>query len=226
MVDPKAEFYTGSTLTDTNIDGTAGYARTRYNWKKTTYATYSSTTNWINLLTSGTANPLVDQNSINSAYVAATKITDPWTGLPISYGPGPWTLYCSPDLKFTAERIRSALQLRTVGASKTSSTNATPLLVTDGKNVIEFEIVASAYIGALCDQAAAASNTAITRNTWWIGKPDEAFSWQVGQELVNQEAIPGAGDMFNRVLEKQTRCFDCKTAFVLNPRYILQNMAT
>ncbi len=221
-------------LTDTNpYDGTAGYKRTRYNWKGTVYATYESAagTDWINLLTSSSsstywgANPLVDQNSINGAYVTATKICDPWTGLPIGYGQGPWTLFCSPDLKFTADRIARSTQYVTVKGDA-ATTNYAPQQHSDIGTVIQFKVVDSAYIGALCDLAAAASNTNILRTTWWIGKPEEAFSWQTAQELVNQEAIPGAGDMFNRVLEKQTRCFDCKTGYTLNPRYIIQNMAS
>lgn len=222
------------TLTDTNPnDGTAGYTRTRYNWKTKSYATYESAagTDWINLLTSSSsstywgANALVDQNSINGAYVTATKICDPWTGLPIGYGQGPWTLFCSPDLKFTAQRIARTVEYLTVGGTAATA-NFAPQQASDIPTVIPFKIVDSAYIGALCDLAAAASNTNILRTTWWIGKPEEAFSWQTAQELVNQEAIPGAGDMFNRVLEKQTRCFDCKTAYVLNPRYIIQNNAS
>jgi hypothetical protein len=222
------------TLTDTDpFTGKAGYTRTHYNWKGTQYATYggSASTNWINLLTSSAsgsylgANPLTDQNNINNAYVTATMICDPWTGIPIGYGQGPWTLFCSPNLKFTAERILRTIEYLTV-SGPAATTNFAPQMATGGQTVIPFNVVSSSYIGALCDQAASASNTAITRQTWWIGKPEEAFSWQTAQELVNQEAIPGAGDMFNRVLEKQVRCFDCKTAFVLNPRYILQCMAT
>lgn len=221
------------TLTDTNpMDGTAGYTRTRYNWKGTAYATYASSgANWINLLTGAAtstyfgANPLTDQQSINGAYITATKICDPWTGLPIGYGQGPWTLFCSPDLKFTASRILRTLEYVTVGGTA-ATTNYAPQQHSDIGPVIPFKVVDSAYIGALCDLAAAASNTNILRTTWWIGKPEEAFSWQTAQELVNQEAIPGAGDMFNRVLEKQTRCFDCKSAYALNPRYVIQCMAS
>jgi hypothetical protein len=219
----------GTVLDIDPITGASGYVRTRYNWKpqqgvSSTYATYAASGG---VCVNSQVNILQNQDSINTAYVLMTKVVDPWTGLPISMGPGAFKMFVAPDLKFLAQRIARSTQYMTTEAG-TLNADFAPQVWTDGGTVIDFEVVASAYIGALIDANVAITGGGAgypTRQSWWIGKPDRSFCWPTAQELITQDAIPGAGEMFQRVLEKQIRAFDCKTAYCENPRYMQVNLA-
>ena len=182
--------------------------RTRYNWKDTTYATYQSSTPWVNVVGS---NGLVNYENINAAYQAIQNILDPFTGLPIATPPGRMKLIVCPELLFMAQRLARGIQYRTVAA--TANTNTAPLVITDGTPPVEFDVVSSKYLKYTLDQASAPTTT------WFMCYPDLAFSWQQMQSMTVGEALPNAGDLFRRNLAASYKAFKIESSYAFNPRY-------
>lgn len=186
--------------------------RTRLNWKGSSYATYQSSTPWVNVVGS---NALLTPQSINAAYQALQNITDPYTGLPVATPPGELTLICTPELLFTANRIKHGVEYRTGGSS---GTDFNPTLVSTAQvPEVTFNIVASKYLKYWND-ANSGTNT-----TWYLGYPGVAFSWQQMYPITVSEALPNAGDMFRRNIAASYKAFRIETAFAFNPRYMVKN---
>lgn len=184
--------------------------RTEHKWKGTTYATYQSSTPWVNTVTS---NPIVSIANLNAAYVALQNILDPFTGLPTTLPPGRLKLVVTPDYALIAQRLMRGTQYRTGTASSSNE-----ITISDFPP-FEADIVVSKYLGYLCDQ------NSLPRSTWYLGIMDAAFSWQVGMPLTVSEAVPNAGDLFRKSLAASYKAERYKTSFAFNPRFVIKNTA-
>ncbi|HEX4000232.1 MAG TPA: hypothetical protein VHX65_16895 [Pirellulales bacterium] len=217
------------TLADVDYNATNGanYPRTHINWKKTPYSTYLSgaitpSNPWSNLLTGDVANPLVDWNNINNAFVVIGTTLDPYTGWPIAVS-GRYKLIVPTPLLFTAERIKKSVQFR---SGTESSNNSILITAGDGSaNVVEFDIVVSKYLHQILVNNGLQTNDPTTCQ-WYFGVPEQAFSWQSMIDIQMAQAIPNAGQMFTRSLAASYKCERVKTSYVFNPRYMTKNLVS
>ncbi len=193
-------------LTDLNS------TRTRYNWKQTSYATYQTSTPWVNQVGS---NALLTPQSLNAAYQALQNVVDPFTGLPVVIPPARLKLICTPELEFTASRLKFVTQYRTGGGT---NTDFTPTVLSTGDVPgVDFDIVSSKYLKYWND------NNGGTNTTWYLCYPEIAFSWQQMYPINVSESVPNAGDMFRRNIAASYKAFKIEAGYTFNPRYSIRN---
>ena len=203
----------------TNAGGTptagTGTARTRYNWLGSSYATYQASTPWIN---NKLSNALADQSNLNNANILLDQMLDPFTQLPIDIKPEDLCLVVPPSLKFTAERIQSALQLRTVGGYA-GTTNMAPMLVSDGRPPVPFKIISSKYLYLFN------SLNSLPTTTWFWGSLKGAFRFVRGLDITVSEALPGSHYLWSHDVVQAFKGGKIETAYTWDPRYVVKNLA-
>src|SRR5690242_16709222 len=154
-----------------------------YQRNGTQYNTYLTSGAYVNDLTGGTANPLVDWTSVQTAEIAQTKITDPNTGLPITVLPD--VLLTPPALKYTAKRILTATEVRTTypGYTSTSNPPAPGNVQEISANPLEndYKPVSSRWVYYYQNLASA------TANTWYLISR-KSFAWMQNWPLTVVQA--------------------------------------
>ncbi len=104
---------------DQNGGATSAYnGGHQYTWKGTAYASYQSSSPWVNVKTS---NGLVDETNVDAAWQVMAKITDPYTKLPILTMPD--RLVVGPVLAFQANRLLLTQEIRRTDPGYATSGN-------------------------------------------------------------------------------------------------------
>jgi hypothetical protein len=153
----------------------------RHKWKGTTYATYQTSTPWINKVTS---NELVDWSDIDKAMQAMNNMVDPNTGEPILVTPK--HVVVAPGLSATLMRILNATEVRHGdGASATVQTISS-------NPISGLTPVVSRYLGA---RLVAGSGLA---TSWFLCDLDKFLAYYENYGITMEQAPPNSHDSFNR----------------------------
>lgn len=205
-------------LIDAAIDENAG-ARSaalgghRYFWKGTSYASYQSTTPWVNIRAS---NGLVDETDLEQAWLRLVQITDPYTGEPIIQQAT--HIIVTPQNVMTAYRILKSIQVAmhaggyplTGNPVETVSPSGLPAIGLQGLQVLSSQLLAA---------------RAATDTDWWLGSPAKAFAYYSAWDVTTEEAPPNSRESFTRDIVFQFRASEMGVAATEDPRYMVENQA-
>lgn len=208
-------------IIDTLIDGN-GMAKSiyaggsRYHWKSTSYAAYQSSSPWINVKTS---NALADWSNIQASELIMAAITDPFTGLPIMIDAT--HVIVPPDLKYTANRVVMAGEIRVASPGYATSGNPTQTIA---PNPVEgaFKVVSSRLFKS---RTTAAGSPYVGASTWLHGNPQKAVRYYSNWDMVTTTLGAGSEAEFHRDVVIQTKVSEKGTPAWLNPRYMVRNTA-
>lgn len=177
----------------------------RHNWLQTVYATFQSSTPWVNLKTS---NGLVDWTNIDVAERILSEIIDPNTGEPVLINPK--HLLCTRQLKATARQIITATQVRKGdGASSTAVTIGMSPLDTD------YQIVSSALI----------AQRMATDTDWIIGDISKAVQYMENWPMKVEQAPPNSEAEFTHDIAVRFKVSERGAAVVVQPRALVKSSA-
>lgn len=194
-----------------------------YNRNGTNFNTYLTSGAYVNDLTGGTANPLVDWTSIQTAEIAMTKVTDPNTGLPITVQPS--VLLVPPSLRYTAKRITTATEVRSIypgfatqGATANTSVAAPGNVETVTKNPLDndYATVSSRWVYYYQNLASA------TANTWYLISK-KSFAWMENWPLTVVQAPSNSEAEFTQDIVMRYKASFRGTAAVREPRFSLRS---
>lgn len=142
----------------------------RYHWRDTSYATYQTSTPWINVKTS---NGLSDYTNIEEAWKLFVGMTDPYTGEPIEIMPK--ELIVTTENVVTANRLLRASQVR-VGDITTG----------DGIQTHSDNPIQGILPGLTPMSSARLTQRAATDTDWWLANIREAvrryYVWDLTPE--------------------------------------------
>lgn len=177
--------------------------------------TYLTSGAYVNDLTGGTANPLTDWTSINTAEQTLNNILDPNTGQPTPIKPE--ALLVPMALRYTAKRIFEATEVHNTYPGYASTANpAFPgnvQTVTPGKVIdTAYKVVSSRWVKFI-----SGSNT-----DWWVGNFKEAFAWMENWDLEVIEAPANAEASFTMDIVQRFKASWRGAAAVRNPRYVVR----
>lgn len=188
----------------------------RHNWRGTTYASYSSTTPWVNLIGS---NALVDWNSVNAVEQLAADIVDPNTGEPM-----PWSLseiVVAPGLAATAFRVMNATSTSTkVGgynASATVNDFDAPSPLARHEYSSPYAIVSSRML-----KQRMTAGSVVTTN-FYLTRLSEAIEYRQNWPITVEQAGMDSYKAFERDIVAQYKASERGAAFVKQPRYLFQS---
>lgn len=174
-----------------------------FNWKGTGYNTYvaaaGNTLGYAGNLVVSDANPLYDWTSIQTAYLAFSRFTDPDTGKRILVNPT--TLVVCPGKLATANLILDSLttQFRTGGAQS----SANPLYVNSGagnpvSNFGSYKVLTSPLLEQ--ELVTGGYTTAQATATWFLTDTTKAFKYMQNYPLQIQQASPQSYNMVDNGL--------------------------
>jgi hypothetical protein len=174
-----------------------------FNWKGTGYNTYvaaaGNTLGYAGNLVVSDANPLYDWTSIQTAYLAFSRFTDPDTGKRILVNPT--TLVVCPGKLATANLILDSLttQFRTGGAQS----SANPLYVNSGagnpvSNFGSYKVLTSPLLEQ--ELVTGGYTTAQATATWFLTDATKAFKYMQNYPLQIQQASPQSYNMVDNGL--------------------------
>lgn len=178
----------------------------RLNWRGTSYATYQSSTPWINISAS---TALVDWTDVEAVKILFSNMTDPWTGEPIVIGRTGLKLICTDALEFTALRIRNATEITVVTPGYATTANPTETRVANPVQGM-FDVVSSAQLAARL----------ATDTSWFLGKPERAFRYMNVWEMSVTQAPPNSEADFERDVIFRMRARERGAFSTFNPRYM------
>ncbi len=208
-------------IIDTLLDGNAMAASiyaggSRYHWKNTSYATYQSSTPWINVKTS---NALADWTNVQAAELIQAAITDPYTGLPILVEAT--HIIVPPDLKHTAQRIVTASEVRTTSpgfaTSGSPQTYTAPNPVADAYSVVSSRIFKARMV--------AAGSPFVGASTWLFGNPKKSVAYFANWNAQTKTMGAGSEADFERDVVLRTRVDEKGHPAWLEPRYMVRCVA-
>ena len=186
----------------------------RYKWRDTSYATYQTSTPWINKTTS---NGLVDWVSFNNAEKLLAAMTDPNTGEPM--------VGMADTVIVAPEKFGSALMaLNAMGATinqggyATSGTlYATATMSPVGKTPYSgtYKLVSSRFIPP---QMA-------TDTDWFLGSPSQAFAYMENWPITVTQAPAGSQLEFSNDIVYQFKASERGAYATLEPRLMTWNVA-
>lgn len=177
----------------------------RYRWRNTDYATFQSTSPWIN---NQTANPLTSWVSVQTLWLLMAQITDPFTGEPIIVKPT--HLIVSPDLEMTAWRVLNATEVRTHWSGYATTGN---LQDQAGPSPI------SAVIGNLKIASSRLLRTRASLATdWWLSNPRAQVAYFAAWDVLTEEAPSFTQEAFRRDVVFQFKASEMGAAGTLEPR--------
>jgi hypothetical protein len=195
-------------------DGAAGAYQGghRYTWRGTAYATYQSSTPWIN---SKTSNPLTDETSIDALWQLLVAITDPFTGKPIVHQID--TLIVTPNLQWRASRILRSTEIR----------QTAPGYATTGSPA---QTVSPPALGAVIPGLKLASSPILkarlaTDTDWFLGNVRKAVKRYYNWDITTAQRSSGTDAEFERdvVLQYKGSLKDAVTT--AQPRYMGKSAA-
>jgi hypothetical protein len=198
-------------LIDAVLDQNAGAVTGghRYNWKGTTYATYQTSTPWVN---SNSGNGLTDWSNVDSAEQTLAAIADPWTGEPIMIQPK--DMIVARAKLFTARRIVTATRIETVTPGFATSANPNK---TEWANPIQqYRIVSSQLMGARMSKASEATSD------WFIGDLAKAVNYMENFPLTVVNAPTNSQAEFERDIVMQWKANERGAAAVVEPRALVK----
>lgn len=186
----------------------------RYKWRDVTYATYQTSTPWINKTTS---NGLVDWQSFNNAEKLLAAMVDPNTGEPMVAMAD--TVICAPE-KFGAALMALNAMGATInqGGYATSGTlYATATLNPVGKTPYSgnYKLVSSRFIPP---QLA-------TDTDWFLGAPGQAFAYMENWPITVTQAPAGSALEFSNDIVYQFKASERGAYATLEPRLMTWNVA-
>lgn len=180
----------------------------RYNWKDTVYASYQSSTPWVNTKSS---NGLVDWTDIDGAEQVLASIIDPNTGTPIMNTPK--DIVVTRQNLYTARRIVNATEITVVTPGYATSTNPTE---TKASNPISnYRIVSSQLLAA---QLA-------TDTDWFLGDIERMLQYRENFPLQVEQAPVASGDMWERDIAMSWKAGERGAAAVVEPRVTCKSSA-
>lgn len=178
----------------------------RHKWKGTSYATFQSTTPWVNLKTS---NGLVDWTDIDADNQLWANMRDPHTGDPINISGR--TLLCCPELEMTARSILTATAWQVGDTTGTAPVRIGPNLVSG------YSLVTSAFL----HDRLTADSQATTH--WYLLDFARAFIYMENWPLTVTQAPTNSEDDFKRDIVAQFKANERGAFFVRDPRYAIKN---
>lgn len=186
----------------------------RLKWRGTTYATYQTSTPWIN---SATSNALENWSNIDAVEQLLANMTDPNTGEPIMVMAD--TLVVNPQLRARADQILNATQLMraTGGYAVTGNLNQTLTGNTVGSSLYSprYKIVSSRMMP---------TRTATDTN-WFLGNPAKALAYMENWPLKVEQAPPNSAKEFENDIVAQYKASERGAYAVLEPRYMAKSAA-
>lgn len=188
----------------------------RHRWKDTTYATYQTSTPWIN---SKTSNALVDWTDIDAVEQLFANMVDPNTGEPIEVGPN--TLIVTPSLEATAMRVLDALGIAfyTSGAPTNAAFNVTnagnPVGRTGSKYSMKYRILSSRQLAARL----------ATDTDWFLSNLEKAFEYAENWAPTMAQAPLNSEMEFNNDIALRFKISEMGAYNTINPRYTAKSAA-
>ena len=177
----------------------------RYKWRGTSYATFQSSTPWINLQTS---NALADWTDIDALELLMSQLIDPHTGEPIMIMPK--HLVVTRQLKNTARQIVRALEVRKGdGASATSVTIGASPIDTD------YSIISSALL----------ATRMATDTSWFIGDIGKAVRYMQNWPMTIDQAPVNSEVEFTHDIINRWKVSERGAAVVVEPRALVKSTA-
>lgn len=188
----------------------------RYHWKNTSYAAYQATSPFVNIKASTS---LADWTSIQAAELVLAAITDPYTGLPVLIEST--HLIVPPDLKWTAQRIVSAQEVKTTSPGYATSGNPTgyvaPNPVSDAYTVVSSRLLKA----RLTTGVANGTVTGAAASNWYLGNPKKAVRYYSNWDATTTTLGAGSEAEFSRDVVLQTKVSEKGHPAWLNPRFML-----
>lgn len=188
-------------------------ATNSYTYKDTAYNTYQVSAPWINTHT----NVHEDWSDINAALDLFLGMTDPETGREIEVEPDTLVYYKGEAMNWHAT-------LHGVETRKTTNTNhvmlSSPPPNSQGYNQVEFgQTWFNRIVSELSESAADA------RQYWFIGQPKKCFKWMEAWPMRVRQASPTEYGMLDRGLIAAFFGNYRGVGAVVEPRYIVRNIA-
>ncbi|MGZ3316615.1 MAG: phage major capsid protein [Isosphaeraceae bacterium] len=178
----------------------------RYKWKGTSYATYQSSTPFINLKAT---NALVDWTNIDAAELVFNQLTDPYTGEPIVVNPK--HLVVTRQLLRTAQRILTATSVQTVTPGY--ATCANPNVAVWNNPVSGYQIVSSAQLAARLG----------TDTSWYIGDLTKAFKYMENWPITVVQAPSNSEAEFTHDIVYRVKASERGAASTWEPRQMVKS---
>lgn len=181
----------------------------RYKWRGTTYATYQTTSPWVNVTSA--ANVLLDWSDIDVAQQVYNGITDPNTGEPVMVEPT--TLIVTRSQEQTARRIMNATEIVVHSGGYATSGNLTE---TRAPNPYpqKYRILSS--------------NLLATRQAddehWYLGDPARYARYMENWPITVTQAGAGSAEDFKRDIVVQYKCSERGQYAVIEPRVMVENI--
>ncbi len=193
--------------------GTNGYSNP-YVWRGTPYSVWQTDATaapfYNNVVPS---NELVDVANVSACEKVLAKVRDPLTGQPFSQ-PGPFVLVCTPDYRYTAERILAMMQFRTGTAS---SSNA--IMISGSLLPAPFKVISSKY---WYDRLITAS---LTTDYYLFGNLSRSFKFVRSLDVQTLEADERSGLAFSHDILMQFKSLRIESCSPWNPRHIVRSKA-
>lgn len=188
----------------------------RYKWRGATYATYQTSTPWIN---SKTSNALVDWTDIDAVEQLFANMVDPNTGEPINVMAD--TIVVHPSLEATAMRILDAIGI--AYHSQGYPTNAAAL-ATNAPNPIgrngsrystRYKVVSSRFLGPRL----------ATDTDWFLANPAKAFAYREAWPATSAQAPINSEMEFNNDIAFRFKISEMGAYATIDPRYTAKSAA-
>ncbi|MBL9092545.1 MAG: hypothetical protein JNL96_15080 [Planctomycetaceae bacterium] len=188
----------------------------RYKWRNSTYATYQTSTPWIN---SKTSNALVDWTDIDAVEALFANMVDPNTGEPIEVAPN--TLMVAPSLEATAMRVLDAIGIAYHSAGY--PTNAAALATTAGNPIgragskysMKYSIVSSRQFAARL----------ATDTDWFLNNPAKAWVYREAWPATPSQAPVNSEMEFNNDIAFRFKISEMGAYATVDPRYAAKSAA-
>lgn len=184
----------------------------RYRWRGTTYATYQTTTPWINKKTS---NGLEDWTDIGNAEQLLANMVDPNTGEPINVMAD--TIIVTPEKESAAMRILDAIGIAyhsggyVTNASVSQSNGPNP--VGRGRYSTKYSVMSSRHLpGRLA-----------TDTDWFLGNPAKAFAYMQNWAATYTQAPMNSEEEFNSDIVYRYKVSERGAFATMDPRYMIWN---
>ncbi|MGE3804157.1 MAG: hypothetical protein AB7K24_05745 [Gemmataceae bacterium] len=186
-----------------------------YKLNGTANDTFQETSPWINTIG---GKPLSDWTSIDEAYVLASQVVDPDTGLPLKIEFK--QLLVMPAKLFTARRIVSATEISTTSpgyATSGAPQKTTSLNIPEVRNL---EVLSTPLARKLLvDEGLTPANI----DDWWfIGDFKRAFAWMENWPLTVVQAPPLSTKEFEQDIVARWKASYRGVAAVLEPRVVFK----
>lgn len=186
----------------------------RYKWRGTVYATYQTSTPWINKKTS---NGLVDWQSFNNAEQLLAAITDPNNGSPIAVMAD--TVIVAPEKYASALMALSAMgaTINQGGYATSGTLYATATINPTGSGPYSgtYKILSSRFIpGRLA-----------TDTDWFLGAPKKAFAYMENWPITVVQAPSNSEMEFTNDVVYRFKASERGAYATLEPRCMVWNVA-